>query len=761
MAPAPALPLPGRRFPALVWAAIARHPASIAVALWVAAAAGLSALSGRVTDWYDMTDELVYERLAISVVRSGSLLPRINGVFVRSLDQLYPWLIAPLFRHGSVPADLHNAHLLGAWVMSSACIPAFLLARRVSGKASLGVLIAVLSLALPWMIYSAFLLSEVVAYPVFLWTVLAIQAATVRPSLRNDLFALAALALAFLARSEFICLLAVPPPLLFARAFAVEGGRSSTRAPRGLGRLAREHTLLVTVYAAIVLAALAYAAGGGRLLDLSVYGQQINGPTVPPGFLAGLAGSLAQVALSVGLLPFVVAIGWLLSNLNRPARSPEQHVFAWLGAVTTAVITLEVTRFDLGVGPYIFDRYLFYLVPLLLIAFVCALRDRSLPRYSLLPGLLVVCAGFGFAFQAAFTWSDPAGRVDPDTPVSVLYSPIVSVTGSRAGAQVALVTAAIVLSVLFAVATRTAHGRARASAVLLAALVLGLPLETAYVFTRVLEHDSYSGRPLTGDRAATAGLDWVDAVVGTRANVTMIPYTVSTSYFVTLNYWRDLEFWNKSVDRDAEYPSTGLYAFTGIWFPKVSLQFNPATGAANRSPSPYVVQSINESRFQIAGNVQAQTGQAMLIDAVEPWRLAWLSFGLYDDGWMPPHQTAHIRVYASPGQHRPSIHYLNIQVWAPSGVARRRFVVTSDLASRHELASDTGTTFVNTLPVCVPARGYSDVTVEASGESTIPGDMSSLSSSLGTRTGSVYLADISVSKTIGGRCSARPLNGRP
>jgi hypothetical protein len=736
--------------------AFAGHPASIAVALWVAAAIGLSAVTGRVSDWYDMTDELVYERLAISVARSGSLLPRINGSFVRSLDQLYPWLIAPLFRRGSVPADLHNAHLLGAWVMSSACIPAFLLARRVTGKATVGLLIAVLSLTLPWMIYSAFLLSEVVAYPVFLWTLLAIQAAAVRPSMRNDLLTLVALALAFLARSEFVCLLAVPPPVLFARAFAAGRGRPPARARRALRRLVRDNTLLVSVYVAIVLAAVGYAAGGGRLLDLSIYGQQINGPTVPPGFAAGLAGSLAQVALSVGLLPFIIAFGWLLSQLVRPSASSEQQVFAWLGAVTTGVITLEVTRFDLGVGPYLFDRYLFYLVPVVLIAFVCALSDRSLRRSSLLPGLLIVCAGFTFAFQAAFTWSDPAGRVDPDTPISILYGPIVAATGSREGAQVALVTAAIALTVMFLVTTRTARSRARVSVLLLAALVLGLPLETGYVFTRVLGHDSYSGRPLTGAASATAGLGWVDAAVGTQANVTMIPYTVSTSYFVTLNYWRDLEFWNKSVDRDAEYPSTGLYAFTGVWFPKLGLQFNPATGAVNRSPSPYVVQSINESRFQIAGNVQAQTGQAMLIDAVEPWHLAWLSFGLSDDGWLQPHRSARIRVYSSTGQHGSRIHFLSIQVWAPSGVVHRPFVVGSDLVSRREFVSDTGTTFVNTLPVCVPARGYSDVTVKASGESTIPGDMSSLSSSLGTRTGSVYLADISVSKTVGGRCSARP-----
>ena len=81
-----------------------------------------------------MTDELLYERLAMSVSQLGSPLPHVHGELLPNLNQLYPLLIAPAFSGGLVPGSLDQAHALNAWIMSSACIPAFLLARRVTGR---------------------------------------------------------------------------------------------------------------------------------------------------------------------------------------------------------------------------------------------------------------------------------------------------------------------------------------------------------------------------------------------------------------------------------------------------------------------------------------------------------------------------------------------------------------------------------------------------------------------------------------------------
>src|SRR3954454_16453820 len=102
-----------------------------AIGLWIAGGGLLALVTTRVADWFVMTDELLYERLGISVAQSGSPLPRVHGTTIGALNQLYPLLIAPLYGSGDVPGSLKAAHLLNAFVMASAAVPAFLLARRV------------------------------------------------------------------------------------------------------------------------------------------------------------------------------------------------------------------------------------------------------------------------------------------------------------------------------------------------------------------------------------------------------------------------------------------------------------------------------------------------------------------------------------------------------------------------------------------------------------------------------------------------------
>lgn len=45
-----------------------------AVGLWLALGAALAAITGRIVDWFLMTDELLYERLAISIAHGRSPL---------------------------------------------------------------------------------------------------------------------------------------------------------------------------------------------------------------------------------------------------------------------------------------------------------------------------------------------------------------------------------------------------------------------------------------------------------------------------------------------------------------------------------------------------------------------------------------------------------------------------------------------------------------------------------------------------------------
>ena len=239
------------------------------LAVWAALAACLSALTTRVDDWYVMTDELLYERLAVSIAQGLSPLPRIHGELVPSFGQLYPLLVSPVFRHGSIPSDLNHAHLLNAWIMSSACIPASYLARRVTERSWAAYVTAVLSVGIPWMLYSSFLLTEVAAYPAFLWALLAIQRALAAPSRRGDLLALLAIGIAFLGRTQFVALLLVLPLALVTHHLGVAiASRPRRRVLDALRDALAEHRVLVVAYAVLAVAA-AVLGAAGRLSSIA------------------------------------------------------------------------------------------------------------------------------------------------------------------------------------------------------------------------------------------------------------------------------------------------------------------------------------------------------------------------------------------------------------------------------------------------------------------------------------------------------------
>jgi len=188
--------------------------------LWLVLGVGLAMLTSSIVDWYVMTDELLYERLAISIASLHSPLPHIHGELIGNVNQLYPLLLAPFFHDTLVPSALFHAHVLNAFVMSSASIPAFLLARRVTQSTRLSYFVAALSVCIPWIVLSSFLMTEVVAYPAFLWAILALQRAVVSPRARNDILLVIALMVATLARTQFAVLIAVVPVALFIHSFA-------------------------------------------------------------------------------------------------------------------------------------------------------------------------------------------------------------------------------------------------------------------------------------------------------------------------------------------------------------------------------------------------------------------------------------------------------------------------------------------------------------------------------------------------------------
>ena len=374
--------------------------------------------------------------------------------------------------------------------------------------------------------------------------------------------------------------------------------------------------------------ALLLAALGSFSRVLGTYRGALEGQLVPGGVGRSFVEHVATLALGLGILPFVVGTAWLLANAVRPPAR-ELHAFACLASVTVAAVALEVTVFDLRFGEgSVRDRYLFYVAPLVLLGFLCALVDDRWPRWSLVLPAALVAAGFALDHLPAY------GFFHADSPVAVLHDWL------RESMQLAERRARLprrgdrARRRLLFVAARRASCRAATSRPRSAVLTLVvLPLESAYAFAKLFDHNGTSGRPISVSQGVV--FDWIDRTVGPDAKVTIVPYpSLPGEYFASVGMMvgprvleplgRALGAPPRRVRVDAEH------------VPEALPPLRPATGRASVSPTRYVAQSDKETRFRISGTAVSNTRGAMLIEAEQPWRTDWLTFGLYDDGWSRP-----------------------------------------------------------------------------------------------------------------------------
>ncbi|MDX6539976.1 MAG: hypothetical protein QOI71_1586, partial [Gaiellales bacterium] len=470
----------------------------VPIVLWLALGAVLATITGRVADWFVMTDELLYERLALSVIRLHSPVPHIHLELVPSLSQLYPLILSAPLAGGDVAQGLHQAHVLNAFVMSSAAVPAYLLARRVAGPVWAAALVALLSVTVPWIVLASFLLTEVAAYPAFLWAIVGFQAAVSKPSVRNDLLAVGALLVAVGARTQFGVL-----ALVLAVAIVVDAG--------GARAAVRAHRALAGAYAAGIVLALLLAVSGHSVLG--TYAAAAHGNPLPLRIVPSFAEHLAVLALGIGLLPFLVGGAWLAANVVH-SEVRERRIFALLASLATVVVTIEVASYNLRFGGGIVrERYLFYVAPLVLVAFAAALTDVRWPRRSL--AVPVVVLAYGFA-EAHLPLLD---KMNVDTPVSVFDNYLHETLGSLDEQRAVLVVAAV-LGALIVIEGSILLRRAHLAVLLAGFALVVLPAETAYAFERLFRYNDTAGRPLTSPGSNI--YEWVDRAVGRSAHVTAV-----------------------------------------------------------------------------------------------------------------------------------------------------------------------------------------------------------------------------------------------
>ncbi len=679
--------------------------AAALVLLWLGVGGAIAIwFSGRIQDWSVMTDELLYAKLATSIADTGSPVPQVHGSSIAVYNQLYPLLIAPLYGALAPPEAFRAAHVLNAFSMVSAIFPAYLLGRQVLSR-PWALAAAGLAVLVPWMVLTGFLMTEAVAYPAFLWAALGLQRsiAAPSPSPTRDALAIAALGLAVLARTQFAVLVVVLPVAILAHEVGMRRNLLG-----GVRHAVAAHRLLAWLYTAGLALAVILAVAGSFGSLLGVYAVTVEGSLLPAGVWSSAGRHLDSVAIGCGLAPLILGGGWMLATVARPPGKNE-HALAALSLVTITFLTFEAASFSVRFGDSIVrDRYLFYVVPLLLIGSAAALHGARRRQMAVGAGIVTLLFA-ATATQLPFT-TYPGVWVD--SPASVLNE-VLSEQSGELGTGTFVALLGLLLGLAFVLALLFAP-RMPLAIVTLVALAAFSILTLRSEVDRIVTGSGLSGRPLGG--APGLVLDWVDTVVPDGEHAALVAFPVSTAWDTTAIRWWDVEFWNRRVTR-AYVGDDENFRYTG--FPHRTLEPDWSTGevADTHGAPPYAVSAPGDSRFLLAGREQAANLGFVVRHVERPYRALWVSRGLQADGWTTPGRTATVRAFAR--EDRSELVRLRIHLRAPD-LAHAEYQLSA--AGRTRAGSlQPGETTVETVRICLAAGSPADVRLTSTSSARIAG----------------------------------------
>lgn len=120
--------------------------------------------------WYKIWgDELLYTDMARSFANDGTF--KFANMYGPNGAYLYPLLLSIVFKFYDAETINITTRFLGVILMSSAVFPTYLLAKEMKYKDKCAYVFSVVSIALPDMLQSLFTVTEVIAYPLFMWTI--------------------------------------------------------------------------------------------------------------------------------------------------------------------------------------------------------------------------------------------------------------------------------------------------------------------------------------------------------------------------------------------------------------------------------------------------------------------------------------------------------------------------------------------------------------------------------------------------------------
>jgi hypothetical protein len=559
--------------------------------LWPAALAAVFAV-GALYHWLQsrghvtpavFTDELLFSELARSFAGGEGFVVRDQPLF---FPAFMPALLqAPAWLAGSTPLAYGLAKAINTLLMCSAALPAYWLARRVV-QPTYALIVAVATLAGGGMLYHGYLTSEAAAYPVFLLAVAVCVRTLASPSRNRDLVALAVLALAVLTRAQFVVL-----PLVFALSLVL------------VGRPLRRHsTALAGLGAAAVIALVAGASSLGFYEGATMLDYPLRDTLRWTGWTAALLPFAAGMFVAPGAL-----LGFALA-LTRP-RSTAERAFATLTGLLLVLMPLQAGLIASGEAHKPFERYVFYLLPLVFLAFF-AFAERHAPGRKLYAGIALAFAGLAFVVPFASLALDPFSF---DSPTLSAVESLGRWTSQ--GDAAALVAAAGILAALAAVALQRRP------------LVLGV-LSVGLAF--LIGVAAYAGdRRMTQrtlESLAPAQSDWLERSGLRRADVLVLPGGSLHAGWV-------LESWNRNVGRTFHL---GDVPEDQLPFTQVGLRGDGTVATVDGRPvrSRYLVVNDAATQIELVGGRLSRPGSGLTLYRTNgALRLRSYADGVYRDGW--------------------------------------------------------------------------------------------------------------------------------
>jgi hypothetical protein len=518
----------------------------------------------RVPGLWIMPDEAIYADRAIRLWQDGSLsVFRGPGA---GYGLLYPVLAGPSL----VLDSLSSLQLLQAFVMSLTAVPVFLYGRRLMPPAY-ALLAATLTLGSPLLLYSGFVMTEALFYPLAALTLLAITRAVETGAVRDQTIALALIAAAIATRTQAVVFVAVlAAAALLDSAVARDRSRLRSFWPTWLTVLV---AALVTVTAPGVFGSYAGTLSGGYPIAASLRLTYEH---------------LAYLALSTAILPFA-ALGVLgVEALRGRNRDCGERALLIVTVCATAAVCAQVGFFAARFAPHLLGRDLASLPPLLFLVFALWLA-RGLPRGRWVA--LPVCFAV-LALLALTPWNKLVviAALPDSFDTALVYR-----LSAHVDAATIVTLAGVALLACFAVVPRQA-------ALALSAVMLTLLVATSVSASTLIV-------PLArADEQALLGSprDWVDRVIDSDATYL---YDGEPEWN---SVWQQ-RFWNKRLAHVLTFPPTRVPG------PMVQQAHAPTPSGLVAIRDRYAVAT---DRYTFFGTPVAHHTRGVDLEPLTLWRLA-------------------------------------------------------------------------------------------------------------------------------------------